>query len=131
VLMAPPKEIFLSDRLRSDMNKVTLEVLPQDAETLSQAIEDSKIRLVLRNPACRVTLALPGADVRDLLPQDALHEEAPNEGAVAPLVPTPPPAASGDMPAPPPVPSFVQQPIQWMVDVFKGAVKESHVVETR
>jgi Flp pilus assembly protein CpaB len=132
VVLATPKEIQSSDKLRgSENNKITIALAPADVERVSQAAETSKIRLVLRNAQSRMTVALAGADERDLLPAEALKTLMP---AVSKLqAPPPPPALAMPMP-PPPMPEPPQAesmpaPVQWVVDVFKGATKETHAFE--
>jgi pilus assembly protein CpaB len=124
VLMAVPKEMLMVDRLKSgEQNKITLAVRPEDCEKLTQASEVGKIRLVLRNPAMHSQIVLSGADDRDLLPHEALRVEPPVIGSSNPTVP-PPPTPEGATQAS--AQGLMPPPVQWIVDVFQGAKKESH-----
>lgn len=130
ILLALPKESILSEKFSSqESNKVTLAVTPQQAEVLSQALEESKLRLSLRSYGDLSRIALFGADERDLLPHDALREEPPKkdlEESVAPpaLQPPPPPPLPG-------LPEVVQEPVRWVVDMFSGSRLDKKEIEQR
>lgn len=134
VLMSTPKEVQLSDKLKSsEQNKITLALSPADVEKITQAAETSKIRLVLRNSQNHSIAVLEGADERDLLPHEALRVEPPI-AKLAESIPAPPAPPSLGLPPFPsdPVAQEAQPmpaPIQWVVDVFKGAKKESETFE--
>jgi len=131
VLLSVPKEAFLSQALRtSDQNRVTLAVSPEQAEQLTEGSEAGKLRLVLRNRVSSDKVNLPGVDERDLLPSQALIAPEPSKPVVlapaqAAFLPPPPPPMGQDrifkeatLPA--------KNPLQWVVDVFKGSRKETY-----
>lgn len=131
VLLSVPRQMMLSDKLRStDPNKLTLAVTPESAEQLTQASEVGKVRVVLRNRTNHIAKTLPGADDKDLLPASATDIEPPltklwskaTTEATKPTVAPPAPPSAATLPLPPPVPPV----LNWMVEVFQGAKKESH-----
>lgn len=130
VLLANPKEMAQSDKLKSDSNKITLQVLPHDAEVLSEAVEESKLSIALRNPQNKLVQPMMGADIRDLLPHEALREAVPESTHEVAQPPAPPVSA---LPLPLPssiqLPPPVEAPIKWAVQIFKGATKETHEVD--
>jgi Flp pilus assembly protein CpaB len=131
VLMSPPKQVILSDRLKaSEQDKLTVAVNGADAEKLSQAVEVSKIHVVLRSAGNHAIAELPGADDRDLLPHEALRVTPPTLKMESDADTVSPPATT--LPAPPvptsQLPAPLAAPVQWVVDVFKGAIKETHEV---
>jgi Flp pilus assembly protein CpaB len=133
VMMSTPKEVMLSDTLRSqENNKVTLAVNPAEAEILSEAQEDSKLRLVMRSWGDMTRAEVQGSDIRDLLPHDALREEPPQiaspTAAVTPL--PPPPAPDANAPAFADLPPPVAEPLRWAVQMFSGTKKEVLEIET-
>lgn len=134
VLMSAPKEALLSTKLRpEELEKVTLALLPEDAEKVTEAQECGKVRLVLRNPGNQVKLQLAGADERDLLPQSALIESARpvTPVSVTPVSPPPPPVISALPPIAPPAPMPAASPVQWFVDIFSGSKKETQAIDVK
>jgi Flp pilus assembly protein CpaB len=140
VLMAAPKEqLFVRHMSGSTSSQITLAVVPQLAETITEAIEAGKIRLVLRNRLSRSNQHLLGAEPQDILPASALakpdtsdkvqeHKAAPKPAepvaTICALPPPPPPVA-------PPIADAACAPMQWLVEVFAGNQKESHAVSDR
>jgi Flp pilus assembly protein CpaB len=128
VVFAAPKAMTLSKKLTAgEADKLTLSVPPELAETLTEASEVSKLRVVLRSVANHAIAVLPGASEADLLPHEALRIDPPKghvEDDAASV-----PSAPAFMP-PQPV-TVLPAPVQWVVDVFKGAVKESHAFEQK
>lgn len=128
VMLSMPKEAMLSSMQTQETSKVTVAASPADAEILSQAMEEGKIRLTLRSLGDLSKAAARGADIRDLIPADALHEDAPQLPiAAAPVTPPPPlpptPPSLGD------IPSFVQAPVKWAVQMFSGSSRVIQEVE--
>jgi Flp pilus assembly protein CpaB len=138
VLLSLPKDIVLSDRLKSfEEHKITLAVNPVDCEKLAQAADGSKLRLVLRNPASHEKWPLPGADERDVLTAAGLKVDPPktNKGSsdntylgTQSMVPMPPP-----MPETNPLTANVMPPqntpLQWVVEMFSGSKRETYAVQ--
>jgi Flp pilus assembly protein CpaB len=130
VVLSMPKEAVLGSNQSQETNKVTVAANPADAEILSQAMEEGKIRLTLRSLGDLSKAALRGADIRDLVPADALHEEPPVMQMKAELPPPMPPP-----PLPPAPPSFadlapiVQAPVKWAVQMFSGSSRVIQEVE--
>lgn len=127
VLLANAKEIAQSDKLRSDAGKITLQMNAKEAEVVANAIEQGKLLVTLRNPMYRANDSLSGADIRDLLPHDALREEAPLVKLEAQIpVPQAPPPPLASMAQPlASLSNAIATPVKWVVDVFKGSSKES------
>ncbi len=132
VLITVPKEQALS-RLSNGVanNKITLAVTPDQAEALTEAVETGKIRLVLRNRLSRVQQTLAGSEPGALLPDSATppvpaqpHSSAP---VTATLPPPPPPIANLELP---PM-REATSPLQWIVEAFSGAHKESYGVPAK
>jgi pilus assembly protein CpaB len=127
VLFAAPKSMTLSNKINNtEADKMTVSVSPAVAETLAEAVEIGKIRVVLRSAANHAVAVLPGASEKDLLPHEALRVEPPlghvdDETVAHAAALNPPPPMAPDAMAP-----VLQAPMQWVVEVFKGAVKESH-----
>lgn len=130
VLLSMPKEAVLSRMQTQENSKVTLAASPADAEILSQAMEEGKVRLTLRSMGDLSKAALRGADIRDLIPADALHEDAPQLQVATVAVPAMPPAP---LPATPPsfndLPAIVQAPVKWAVQMFSGSSRVIQEVE--
>ncbi len=139
VLMCVQKEQLLARRIgNSSANMVTLALTPDLVETVSEAAEVGKLRLVLRNRLTRLEPRLKGASPDDLLPAKAFVEDkklqmaAPSPVAV-PAIPGPPMINMSDsvFPAPPAVQAAPPVgPVQWIVEMFSGSHKESYGVPT-
>ena len=136
VLLSAPKEIVLSDKLKSlEDHKITLAVDPVDAEKLSQAIGESKLRLVLRSSGNREKYPLPGADERDLLPLAGIKSEAKPvvtgsvmQATLPPLAAPPPPVSYSPLTAPA-IPDAQAPGLPgWMVEAFSGSRKDTYAV---
>jgi len=139
VIMAVSRDQAVARNLGSNNNKITLAVSPTMAESISEASEVGKIRLVLRNRLCLQKSPLSGSEPKDLLPALAYKndKEVSKQSTLAftPLPPkdlTPPPLFSL-----PPQPSSSAtdeiggpNPLQWMVQVFSGSKKETVGVPT-
>jgi Flp pilus assembly protein CpaB len=133
VLMCAPKEQQLARHLgTANNNKITLAVSPQLAEYVTEAAETGKIRCVLRNRLGQSAQHLLGVEPNDLLPAKAL--------AVANVKPANLSVHSLLLPAPPTVPTEMTAavpaaeqpgPVQWLVDVFTGAHKETYGVPVK
>lgn len=138
VLMCVTKEATLSTRMRtSDNNKITIAVLPEQTELLSEATEAGKVRLVLRNRLSRIKQHLEGVGEDELLPAKALVAAVPRLQAV------PPPQQSA-VQLPLPKPSLLSRagepylakigrdlqdackPLEWVVEVISGNKKEHY-----
>ncbi len=135
VLLSAPKEIVLSDKLKSlEDHKITLAVDPVDAEKLAHAIGESKLRLVLRSTGNHEKYPLPGADERDLLPAAGIQSDDKTTGSksVTPATlppPAPPPTISySPLIAPAPSETRTPDPLGWMVETFSGSRKETYAV---
>lgn len=134
VLMSTTKDATVGNRVRSnDQNRITLAVTPEQGELLAEAVEVGKVRLVLRSKLSRVSSHLGGVSEEDLLPARALAAVAKatkpltnalNHNQFNPFQFLNPPAAPKlplpQASAPPP------NPIEWIVEVFSGAKKESY-----
>lgn len=145
VLIATPREAFISTGAKiSDANRVTLAASPEDCERLTQASDTGKLRLVLRNRLYQTNEFLAGSDERDLLPhfaQKEIAEEALNAATPLPsnftaptapiLMPPPPPAKSLPEEALSMLPEKVQEPIQWVVEMFSGSKKETYAIPAK
>ena len=130
VLMAVSKEQLMARRGGTAGNKITLAVSPDLTETITEAAETGKIRLVLRNRVSRSEKNLAGVGPEALLPAIANNQNSSN-GNAAPadldnqnsqMIPPPPPGASLDATASAP------GPLQWMVEVISGSHKENYAV---
>ncbi|HEY9790571.1 MAG TPA: Flp pilus assembly protein CpaB [Candidatus Obscuribacterales bacterium] len=133
VLLAAPKEQILARRLdHATFNKVTIAVTPELAEKITEAAETSKIRLILRAKTSHEQIALDGADQDDLLPHSAFKSAQAQENSEPAMLgdgggnkdhaaaTAPPPPAFTSLPAPP-----LENPIEWLVQVFSGNHKET------
>ncbi len=120
VLMAAPKEQLLARHSPTATNKITLAVSPQMAETITEAAEVGKIRLVLRNRLSRKEQTLAGVSPDALLPESA-KEPVVVKQVSSELVPPPPVAM-------PSLSEQIAQPLQWMVEVISGNKKENYGV---
>jgi pilus assembly protein CpaB len=129
VIIAVPKEQLLSRSSGSANNMITLAVTPDMAETITEATETGKIRLLLRNRLSRVQNHLSGIKPEDILPLSAQKEEKPATAMTfaQALLPPPPPKPVSE-------PEAFQsnfetpqniQPLGWLVEMFKGSTKES------
>ncbi|HEY9760479.1 MAG TPA: Flp pilus assembly protein CpaB [Oculatellaceae cyanobacterium] len=135
VLMAVSKDQAMSHHMGGTSNKITLAVSPETAESISEAADVGKIRLLLRNKLGIRHNSLPGAEEKDLLPASAYRAEketsahivkdGDEEKSVPALPPPPilalPPAATSQFDAPQPS----ADPLQWMVQIFSGSKKEA------
>ena len=138
VVMSISKEQTMARHLGSNTNKITLAVSPSTAESISEAVEVGKIRLVLRNRLSVRDVPLPGAEQKDLLPglayqvdkvtaakiltAPAQNTQLPGLITSIPSMPAPPEQIGADV-----VPT---SPLQWMVQVFSGSKKETVGVPT-
>jgi Flp pilus assembly protein CpaB len=131
VMLSMPKEAESSERFRSqENNKVTVAVTPATAEILSEAMEESKIRLTLRSMGDLSKAAVSGADERDLLPHEALREEPPAAKLEAAMPPPPPaPMPSWTPPPLPSMPEVMQAPARWLVQQFSGGSRQTVEVD--
>jgi Flp pilus assembly protein CpaB len=133
VMLSMPKEAAMSEKFSStENNKVTVAVAPDAAEVLSEAMENSKLRLTLRSLGDLSKAVLNGADERDLLPHEALREEPPVAKVVETSVSAPPapPALPSYLPqALPSLPEAVQQPAKWLVQMFSGSQRQMVDIE--
>ena len=128
VLMTAPKEQTLARGINTPTNKITLAVLPDQTEIITEGIEAGKIRLVLRSPLSRMEQRLPGAKFSDLLPPEAVASVTAPVASLA--------TNAVLLPAPPPIDSSIARPpnagsLQWMVEVILGNKKESYGVPTQ
>ncbi len=137
VVLSTPKEALLSETGHSqDGNKVTLAVSPTDAELLSEAVENSKLRLTLRSFGDLSKAILQGSDERDLLPHEALRQEPPKaivegQSPVAAMPPLPPPPLSAADSVFAALPEAAVAPVKWVVEMFSGSRRENHEIEMR
>jgi Flp pilus assembly protein CpaB len=131
VLMCVQKNQLLARHLgNSSANMVTLAVTPDLAESVTEAADVGKIRLVLRNRLTRMEPALKGVGPDALLPASALvaekkPEPAKTESEKATPAPPPPVVEDQAIPAAPP------NPVQWMVEMFSGSHKEFYGVPSK
>jgi Flp pilus assembly protein CpaB len=121
VVAAMPKERALTDDDNpARWQKATLQADADSVETLAEAAETSKLRLVLRNPNDHAFVISNGKDERDLLPSQALVPPPQAKPLAPQAVPPPvvkaPPLAVLPPPAPPPLPT-------WDVEIYRGNVK--------
>jgi pilus assembly protein CpaB len=136
VLLSAPKEIVLSDKLKSlEDHKITLAVDPVDAEKLAQAIGDSKLRLVLRSSGNHEKYPLPGADERDLLPVAGIKSDVKAAAAKSlppisplPVIAPPPPVSYSPLVEPGSKDVQAPGPLGWMVEAFSGSRKDTYAV---
>ncbi len=137
VLMCVQKDQLLARRIgNSSANMVTLALTPDLAETVSEAAEVGKLRLLLRNRLTRMEQRLKGASPDDLLPPKAFVEDKTTEMAppvALPAIPGPPLINFAE-PAAPPQPTAQAAPpvgpVEWVVEMFSGSHKESYGVKT-
>lgn len=128
VLMSCPKEALMSSKMRTGVhNRITLAVLPEQAEKLTEASETGKLRLVLRNRLSSTYSVLTGSDEEDLLPNSALAVEH-RELRLPPLsvVTAPPPTMAVPSVEPHQMLEPLTKPLQWVVEVFTGSHKETY-----
>jgi Flp pilus assembly protein CpaB len=128
VVMAAPKEQLLSRTSGTVNNMVTLAVAPEMAETITEAMETGKIRLLLRNRLSRVQHHLAGVKPEDLLPTSAQRDDKLIAAPLAMAVPPPPVKADFQAPTfvePPDTAYRNAEPLGWIVEMFKGGHKES------
>ena len=134
VIMAVTKEQTLARRIGGNSNKITLAVSPNVAETISEAAEVGKIRLLLRNRLSIRHNALQGAQQKDLLPSSAFYADKETNAKI--LTAAPSTTSLPQLPAPPSIDWAAQaskaageattpNPLQWMVQVFSGSKKET------
>lgn len=91
VLMSVPKEQILAHGLATTTNKITLAVLPDQAELINEANDLGKIRLLLRSPLSRTDQKLAGAKPDDLLPASVGSTPEVKLTTSAKILPPPPP----------------------------------------
>ncbi|HEY9773649.1 MAG TPA: Flp pilus assembly protein CpaB [Planktothrix sp.] len=133
VLVVACKEQSVSRHNSNAANKITLAVAPDLAESLTEAAEAGKVRLILRNRLSRTQSRLAGVGEDDLLPASAFAKKSPwqvAQPAPAKVERVKTPTAT-IAPPPPLVPTELSEPLQWMVDVFSGSKKESYGVSAR
>lgn len=134
VMLSTPKDAVMSETFRTqDNTRVTLAVSPVDAEILSQASESSKVRLVMRSLGDLSKAVVAGADIRDVLPHEALREEPPIMQEKTELPPPPVSQATVSPPAPSLIeslPPIAQPPAKWLVQTFFGGRKEVLEIDT-
>jgi pilus assembly protein CpaB len=134
VLMTAPREQAMDRRTSGSSNKITLAVTPELAESVTEAVETGKVRLVLRSRLSRTEPALQGSDQDDLLPasafvaqRNALEQQQSAKPSPLAMVPMPPPPAIAAAPEPD-VSNEPKNPLQWIVEVISGNKKESYGV---
>ena len=123
VLMSVPREQSLARNLSTPTNKITLAVLPDQAELITEAIEAGKIRLVLRSRVSRMQQHLAGVSPDDLLPSNAIASLPDPVEAKVPIAAPPPPAETKE--------PETTNPWQWMVEVILGNHKETYAVPSQ
>lgn len=133
VLMAPTKEMVTSNGTNSrNQNRVTLAVLPDQAELITHAEQVGKPKLILRNRLATNIANVAGVGNEDLLPDIAFKQSKQNP--VNLQAPVPPPEPVGILPDLPPVPDAIQdvipQPVKnaagWVVEVFSGSKRNTY-----
>lgn len=138
VLMAATRDMLNSNgaaRNSRNQNRVTLAVLPDQAELITHAEQVGTPRLILRNRLATNTPRVYGASEEDLLPESA-HLAAATPGVqngTGLIVPPPviePILSLPDLPPVPPqlqqLPAAVKNSVGWVVEVFTGSKKEIH-----
>lgn len=138
VLMAATRDMLNSNgaaRNSRNQNRVTLAVLPDQAELITHAEQVGTPRLILRNRLATNTPKVYGASEEDLLPESAhLAVATPGVQNGTSLIAPPPvmePILSlPDLPPVPPqlqqLPAAVKNSVGWVVEVFTGSKKEIH-----
>jgi Flp pilus assembly protein CpaB len=126
VLMSTPKDQLSAKNMSNAAAKgITLAVAPDLAETITEASEIGKLRLVLRSRLSRTKQSLDGIGPAALLPPIA--EEKPPTLPLPPL----PLEAIPQQTVPVAMPNKEDQPIkplEWLVEVITGSHKESYGV---
>jgi len=137
VLMSSPKEQILARHLASAAsNKISLALTPQMAEYVTEAAETGKIRLTLRNRLGRSEQHLTGVEPKDLLPAKATALDGVTGAKLSvhsmmiPPPSLPPMAALPEIKALPTA-GAPETPVQWLVEVFNGAKKETYGVSSK
>lgn len=134
VLMSSTRDMLQTAGANSRaQNRITLAVLPNEAELLSHAEQVGKVKLIMRNRLATNTPTVHGVGQDDLLPESALTK-ASSSGFNLGSIPAPPPEPEAIMPDLPPEPPSLQNTITeplksaagWVVEVFSGSNKNTY-----
>ncbi len=139
VLMATTRDMLQSNGRNSrSQNRVTLAVLPDQAELITHAEQVGTPKLILRNRLATNIPTVQGASEDDLLPESAAMDFPRNNNQLGNLNPPPmaePIAALPDLPPAPPdfnqvLPQAVKNSVGWVVEVFTGSKKDTYEFQT-
>ena len=139
VLMATTRDMLMSNGRHSrNQNRITLAVLPDQAELISHAEAVGTTKLIMRNRLATNAPTVYGVSEEDLLPAKARESMVFGNNQSLNIPSAPPVAPPSFLPDLPPVPQaisnaipdIIKEPVQratgWVVEVFSGSKKDTY-----